>query len=136
LESKVEHWYDSFGPDSVEGFLGLVGTKGTPSNGWLQVFAPFSIVAKKDIQNVLRDVEIIAPELVTIDGPPKLFYRYRVDRSGSALVSADNVERVGDLWSISYWNPTTGEYKDAVDDLVIPVDRPVSLEDSATTTET
>jgi hypothetical protein len=114
----------------------LAGAKGSPSDGWLQVFGPGSIVAKKDTQNVLRDIEIIAPELVTIDGPSKLFYRYRVNRSGSALVSAENVERVGDLWSMSYWNPTTGEYKDAVDDLIVPAERPISLEDSVTTTET
>jgi hypothetical protein len=136
LVAKLENWHEGLGPDSVDGYLGLVGARGTPAEGWMQVFSPGSIVARRDIKNVLRDIEISAPEIVTIEGPPKLFYRYRVERSGSALVSGDNVEPVGDLWSMSYWSPTTGEYKDAVDDLVIPAERPVSLEDSMTTTET
>jgi hypothetical protein len=136
LVEKLEHWHDSLGPDSVDGFLGLVAGKESVSDGWLQVFAPGSVVAKKDMQNVLRDIEIIAPELVTIDGPPKLFYRYRVNSRGSALTSAESIEAVGDLWSVTYWNPATGEYKDAVDDLVTPSERPISLEDSLTATET
>jgi hypothetical protein len=135
IVAKLEEWYQSLGSDSVEGFFSLVGQGASASDGWLQVFAPGSVVAKRDVQNVLRDIEIIAPEHVTIEGPPKLFYRYRVNR-GSALVSAENIEAVGDLWSMTYWNPATGEYKDAVDDLVIPPERPISLEDSVGETET
>jgi hypothetical protein len=44
-------------------------------------------------------------------------------------------EAVSDHWTMSFWNPTTGEYKETVDDLVIPKDRPVSSEDSAGPTE-
>lgn len=83
----------------------------------------------------MRDIEIIGVELVTIDGPPRLFYRYKTKNNASALVSADSVEAVGDIWSMSYWHPASGEYKEAVDDLVVPLDRPVSLEDSKSPTE-
>jgi DEAD/DEAH box helicase domain-containing protein len=130
LVSKLEEWQRSLNSDSADTFSSLVGAK-QAADGWLQIFAPGSIVAKRDAQGVLRDVEIIEPEFVSIEGPPKLFYRYRLNGTGSALAAAESIEAVGDHWTMSFWNPKTREYKEAVDDLVVPKDRPVSLEDSA-----
>jgi hypothetical protein len=127
-------WLDALGPDSTEAFSTLLQAGDKPS-GWLQVFAPGSVVAKRDVQNVLRDIELIGPEFVAINGPPQLFYRYKVSTSGTALVPADAVERVGDDWVMRYWNPETGDFQDAVDDLVPHPDRPVSLTDSAAAEE-
>jgi hypothetical protein len=67
------------------------------------------------------------------DGPPKLYYRYRLGSTGKATVPADVIEATGDEWSLVYWSPETGEYLDAIDDLVVrEVDRPVGLADSLT----
>jgi DEAD/DEAH box helicase domain-containing protein len=133
LVDALRLWYASLGPDSADSFASLA-TLEVPGGVWIQVFKRGSIVAKRDQQNVLRDIEIIEPEMVTIDGPPRLFYRYVVN-GGSALVSSDVVEAVGDSWSMQYWNPDKGEFKDIAEELVVPQDRPISLEDSVTPTE-
>lgn len=108
---------------------------GEKPSGWLQVYAAGSVVAKRDVQGVLRDIELIGPELVAMNGPPQVFYRYKVSASGAALVPADAVEAVGEDWSMRYWNPETNEFKDVVDDLAPRPDRPLSLADSATAEE-
>ena len=130
----LEEWYKSLHSETEDDFFKLIHTS-QGANGWLQIFAPSSIVAKRDTQGVLRDIEIIGPEFVSIDGPPKLFYRYKVAGNGTALAAADAIESVGDQWSISYWNPLTNEYKEAVDDLIVPKDRPIAIEDSESSSE-
>ena len=51
--------------------------------------------------------------------------------SFAADPNASQVEAVGDQWSFAYWNPETGDYADAVDDLVArDVERPVALSDA------
>lgn len=79
------------------------------TDGLLWVLAPGSVVAKRDGQGVLREMEIVCPELLSIEGPPKLFYRYKDDR-GRALVPANKVELVGGDYEHHKWNPETGEY--------------------------
>ncbi|MDE0704945.1 MAG: hypothetical protein OXH59_14630 [Rhodospirillaceae bacterium] len=59
---------------------------------------------------MLHDIEIAAPEIVSFDGPPKLFYRYKIDSSGTALVAADAVETIGGEYQYRKWNPRTSEY--------------------------
>jgi DEAD/DEAH box helicase domain-containing protein len=127
-------WFSALGPDTADAYLALM-QPGEEPNGWLQVYTPGSVVAKRDVQGVLRDIELIGPELLSIGGPPKLFYRYKVSALGTALVQADAVEAVGEDWSMCYWNPQTNEFRDVVDDLVPHLDRPVSLADSAAAEE-
>ena len=129
IVSKLENWYNALHPELEDDFFSLVNAQQT-ADGWLQIYSAKSVVAKRDTQGVLRDIEIVGPEFVAIDGPPKLFYRYKVAGNGTALAASDAIEAVGDQWSICYWNPTTNEYKEAADDLVVPKDRPVALEDS------
>ena len=134
IVSSLEEWHKTLRTETEDDFFALVNARQN-ANGWLQIYSPGSIVAKRDTQGILRDIEIVGPEFVAIDGPPKLFYRYKVTGSGTALAVGDAIEAVGDQWSISYWNPSTNEYKEAVDELVVPKDRPVSLEDSESSNE-
>lgn len=121
-------------PDEISEVLAR--SHGSSTNGWLQVYSPGSRVAKRDAQGLLSDVEIIEPEIADFDGTPKLFYRYKIAAGGKALAPADAIEAVGDEWQFSYWNPRTGEYMDAIDDLTVhEPDRPVSLTDSVNLTE-
>jgi hypothetical protein len=80
---------------------------------------------------VLHEIEILEPEIISGEGSPKLYYRYRLGSAGKAMVPAETIEATGDEWSLVYWNPETAEYVDAVDDLVIrESDRPTGLSDS------
>ena len=115
----------------------LRATRGEHPEGWLQIYAPGSRLAKRDVQGVLTDIEIIEPEILSLEGPPKLFYRYRVEKSQvKALVAAEAIEAVGDEWQLVYWNPETGQYQDTLDDLVVhESDRPINLSDSVSEPE-
>ena len=67
-------------------------------------------MARRDRQGVLRDIETVAPEIVSIDDSTKLFYRYKTDRPGSAMLVEDAVEVVGGDYRFQRWNPETLEY--------------------------
>jgi len=87
-------------------------------------------VCRRNAQGILNDIELISPELLSLDGPPKLYYRYKCD-GARALVPVDQIEAAGDQWSFAYWNPETGEYADAVDELIVKeVERPPAISDS------
>jgi DEAD/DEAH box helicase domain-containing protein len=105
--------------------------------GWLQVYKRGSIVCRRGAQGVLQEIEIIEPEIMSGEGPPKLYYRYRLGSAGKAMVPADVIEATGDEWSFAYWNPETDEYVDVIDDLVVrELDRPIEVADSVSTKET
>jgi len=130
-------WFRALGPDGgdIAEFLHKEAAQGKP--GWLQVYKPGSIVCRRGAHGVLQDIEILEPEIISGEGPPKLYYRYRLGSTGKAMVPADAIEATGDEWSLVYWNPETAEYLDAIDDLVArEIDRPVGLEDSLSGTET
>jgi DEAD/DEAH box helicase domain-containing protein len=137
----LDAWFLDIGPETDD-LAELIETAGAGGSrpGWLQVYAPGSIVCRRNAQGLLTDVEIVAPELASFDeGPLKLFYRYKPPAGvrGLALTPADQVEAVGDQWSYTYWNPVTGEFAEGVDDLTIrDVDRPTGLSDSLTGSET
>jgi hypothetical protein len=126
-------WEERPSPEYVEELAEMLRTERIGDRqGWLQVYAPGSRLAKRDVQGILTEIEIIAPEIVSIDGPPKLFYRYRVNNSlVRAMTAADAIEAVGDEWQFVYWNPESDEYQESFDDLVVrDTDRPVSISDS------
>jgi DEAD/DEAH box helicase domain-containing protein len=127
----LESWISQLGPEANDlSQLSTTEDAGNGVPGWLQVYAPGSIVCRRNVHNHL--VDIIAPELTSLDESlPTLFYRYKSPAAVKALTPASQVEAVGDQWSFAYWNPETGDYADAVDDLVArDVDRPVALSDS------
>ena len=137
LVQALSNWFNSLGPhggDVVE-FLRNESDKAAKP-GWLQVYKPGSIVCRRGVQGVLHEIEILEPEIVAGEGPPKLFYRYRLGTTGRAMVPADTIEATGDEWSFVYWNPEGGEYVETIDDLVVrETDRPVGLADSLSETE-
>jgi DEAD/DEAH box helicase domain-containing protein len=135
LVEALEGWYTKLRPEGEDLPVGLPG--GGPE-GWLQVYAPGSIVCRRGLQGVLIDIEIESPELITdADSPMKLYYRYRSRNDVRAMTPADQIEAVGDQWSFTYWNPQTGEYSEEMDDLSTRnVDRPVGLVDSLSEVET
>ncbi|MDE0279743.1 MAG: DEAD/DEAH box helicase [Gammaproteobacteria bacterium] len=76
---------------------------------WVQVFDVGSIVARRDNQGALHDIEVIGHEFSVIDDRIQLFYRYDTGRPMKALASAESVESVGDEWTMVYLNRETGE---------------------------
>lgn len=131
----LEDWVSRLGPEANEFgelFKTTEASNGRP--GWLHVYAPGSIVCSRNVQGLLNEVEIIAPELFSFDGgPPQLFYKYKHRTGVKAMVPSSQIEAVGDQWSFTYWNPTTDECVDVEDDLVTRnIERPVSLSDSLT----
>jgi DEAD/DEAH box helicase domain-containing protein len=124
-------WFQALSLDGgdVAEFLNKQSAQGKP--GWLQVYKPGSLVCRRGAQGLLQEIEILEPEIMTGDGLPKLYYRYRLGCAGKAMTPADMIEATGDDWSYVYWNPATGEYLDTVDDLVVREnDRPIGLTDS------
>ena len=90
-----------------------------PEDGWLRVLKPGSRVARRDSKNLLTDIEIIEPLLMSIieDKPAKLHYRYHpahapLGRAVTLFTPETAIERVGDEWSETLWNPTTREFRD------------------------
>ncbi len=80
---------------------------------------------------MLRDIEVLEPMFVQIDGTNRLFYRYKAGSGkGIAMAQADAVEPVGEDWSMVLWDPTTGEYPHDNDELSTPPERPVIVSDS------
>jgi DEAD/DEAH box helicase domain-containing protein len=132
LVEAMSKWFNSLAADGgdIAEFMQAQAATGGKS-GWLQVYKPGSIVCRRGVQGVLHEIEIIEPEIMTGEGQPKLFYRYRLGARGKAMVPADTIEAAGDEWSLIYWNPETGEYVETIDDLVVrESDRPVGLADS------
>lgn len=89
--------------------------------GFLQVLRPESRVSRSDNKGVLRDIEIVAPEMFNpqaygLEGDIRLFYQYRLDgpRSENATLKVphDEVIMTGDEWGWVLWSPTTGEFKE------------------------
>ena len=90
-----------------------------PEDGWLRVLKPGSRVARRDSKNLLTDIEIIEPLLMSIieDKPATLHYRYHpahapLGRAVTLFTPETAIERVGDEWSETLWNPTTREFRD------------------------
>lgn len=111
IASALRDWYEELETAEPDEFSSLAGERGEPpKDGLLWILAPGSIAAKRDRQGVLHDIEIVAPEIVSFDGPPKLFYRYKTDGTGTALVAADAVETIGGEYQYRKWNPRTSMY--------------------------
>lgn len=76
-----EDWYAKLGPQADE--LPITGHLGDAPKGWLQVYAPGSIVCRRGAHGVLIDVQIERPELIAdSDGNLKLFLPLQVRQLG------------------------------------------------------
>ena len=62
---------------------------------WIQVFEVGSIVARRDNQGVLHDMEIVGHEFSVYDEKVQLFYLYKTGKPMKAMASAESVQAVG-----------------------------------------
>ena len=111
VASALRDWFEDLESADPNSFLDLMGDGVEHmTDGLLLVLSPGSIVAKRDVQGILHDIEIVSPEIVSLNGPPRLCYRYKVDAPGIGLTPADTVELVGGEYDHRKWNPMTSEY--------------------------
>lgn len=111
IVSALRSWFEELESENPDSFSSIVDSSGKPpADGLLLVLAPGSIVAKRDAQGVLSDIEIVAPEIVSLDGSQKLFYRYKIDGPGTAMVLDAAIEQIGNEYSLRKWDPRTCEY--------------------------
>ncbi len=114
IVSGFRDWFEQLESTSPDDFSSLAddGVELT-TDGLLLVLAPGSIVARRGRQGVLHDIEIIAPQIISLDGhDEKLYYSYRTDGRVGGLVPFDAVEQIGDEYQFQKWNPKTSEYVD------------------------
>ena len=111
IVSALRDWFEGLESADPSSFLGLVGGGVEPmTDGLLWVLALGNVVARRDVQGVLHDIDTVSPEIVSLGGTPKLCYRYKIDGPGSGLAPADTVELVGGEYEHRKWNPHTSEY--------------------------
>ena len=84
-------------------------------DGWVQVYDVGSVVARRDNQGVLHDMEVVGHEFSVFDDKVQLFYLYKTGRPMKAMTSAEAVQAVGDEWTIVYLNRETGEKRESLD---------------------
>ena len=71
VAAALRQWFEELASPSPDEFSALAdGAAQATTDGLLWVLASGSIVAKRDGQGVLRDIEIVSPEIVSFDGPP------------------------------------------------------------------
>ena len=68
--AALRHWFGELGSASPDEFSALAdGAAQAATDSLLWVLGPGSIVATRDGQGVLHDIEIVSPEIVSLDGP-------------------------------------------------------------------
>lgn len=111
ISSALRDWYEELEATDPDEFPNLSSGGSEPAkDGLLLVLAPGSIAARRDRLGVLHDIEILGSEMVSFDGPPKLFYRYKNDSMATTLVAAEAVETIGDEYQYCEWDPRTSKY--------------------------
>lgn len=111
IAPALRSWFEELDSADADEFSGLAdGEIDVTTDGLLWVLTPGSLAARRDGKGVLRDIEIVGLEIISFDGPPKLFYRYKTNGLGTALVAADAVETVGDEYRLAKWDPRTSEF--------------------------
>ena len=117
VAGALREWFDELESAEEEDYSTLLGGGDeVETDGLLYVLAPGSLVARRDRKGILRDIEILAPEIVSLGDSPKLFYRYKTGRPGTAMLVADAVEVIGGEYRYQKWNPETLEYVEDEDD--------------------
>ena len=109
----------------LETWLGHLGTEqgAAPEvfdfdddSGWVQVYDVGSIVARRDSQGVLHDMEVEGHEFRVFEDKVQLFYLYKTGKPLKAMTAAESVEPVGDEWTMVYLNRETGDKQESLDD--------------------
>ena len=106
-------WHDHLGKEDV----GLpVVDSANDGGAWIQAYDVGSIVAHRDSQGVLRDIEVVGHEFLVVDDKMRLFYRYETGKPVKAMASAESIHAVGDEWTMIYLNRETNERRESLDD--------------------
>ena len=84
----------------------------------VQVYDVGSIVARRDNQGVLHDIEVVGHEFSVFDDKVQLFYLYKTGKPMKAMASAESIQAVGDEWMMVYMHRETGERREFLDDAV------------------
>ena len=109
----------------LETWLGHLGTiqSATPegrgfddADGWVQVYDVGSIVARRDSQGVLHDMEVEGHEFRVFEDKVRLFYLYKTGKPLKAMTAAESVEPVGDEWTMVYLNPRDRGKRESLDE--------------------
>ena len=79
--------------------------------GWLLVVGGGEVAVLH--QGVLVDRHLVEPKLFSVGEATMLMYRYENGGRGGAWVPHDQVQARGQDWHYAFWNPTTGEIRDA-----------------------
>ena len=110
---NMQNWLDQLGKEDGAGPDADGIEEG---NVWVQVYDVGSLVARRDVQGVLRDAEIVGHEFNVIDDQIQLFYLYKTERPVKAMASAESIQAIGDDWTVVYLNRETGEKRASLDD--------------------
>ncbi len=85
---------------------------------WVQVYDVGSIVARRDNQGALHDIEVVGHEFIEFDDKVQLFYLYKTGKPMKTMASAESMQAVGDEWMMVYLHRETGERREFLDDAV------------------
>jgi DEAD/DEAH box helicase domain-containing protein len=105
--SKLRDWLQTLAP-------GAASITGAPAagDGEYLIYAPGSEVAMLH-QGVLVDRVLIEPKLMPVGDSVMLMYRYENGNRGAAWVAHDQIQATGQDWHYAFWNPKTGQIRDA-----------------------
>ena len=113
MVANMQSWLDQLGKEDGAG----PDADGIDEGDvWVQVFDVGSLVARRDVQGVLRDAEIVGHEFNVIDDQVQLFYLYKTERPVKTMASAESIQTIGDDWTVVYLNRETGEKRASLDD--------------------
>jgi DEAD/DEAH box helicase domain-containing protein len=105
--SKLRSWFQALSP-------GVASVTKAPDagEGEYVIYAPGSEVALMH-QGVLVDRKLIKPRLMQMGDTVILMYQYENGGRGVAWVPHDQIQATGQDWHYAFWNPSTGEIRDA-----------------------
>ena len=83
---------------------------------WVQVYDVGSVIARRDNQGVLHDIEVVGHEFRVFDDKMQLFYLYETGKPVKAMASAESIQAVGDEWAMVYLNRETAEKREFLDE--------------------
>jgi DEAD/DEAH box helicase domain-containing protein len=83
----------------------------TPADA-LPIYAPGSEVALLH-QGVLVDRILVEPKLMPMGDSVMLMYKYESGNRGTAWIPHDQIQATGQDWHYAFWNPETGQIRDA-----------------------
>ena len=113
--AALRTWLDHLGNEDV----GLPVVDGLDDGDvWVQVYDVGSIVARRDNQGMLRDIEVVGHEFRVFDDKVQLFYLYETGKPMKAMASAESIQAVGDEWTMVYLNRDTNERREFLDEEV------------------